>query len=116
LDDITYGFLNNFSGGRPLSIHDLSVLLDTSPEPLISPVKALVNDKYIEVAYPALEDEPDEFALHTQFQITYSGSAALILHKQEKRRFHFAEFRAWCTLAIAFSALILSLINLFTNL
>lgn len=106
--------LQLFAERSALSLHDLAVLGNTGPAVLAEDVVYLHREGYLKVDgnYALLHDLKDgELTQDAPLVLTVAGRVALQnkLDAQKERRFN--EIRAWITLAIAFAALVISIIS-----
>lgn len=109
--DVLYFLLKEFDSHDVLSVSTLSQLTNSDPANVAEYLSELLKCGYIRFC----DSESKCLTPRSNLRITVNGRSALRDEKHRRKYHHFSEFRSWATLAIALSALVLSLINMFTS-
>lgn len=112
MDSELYDMLELYkSKGAPLSIKDVMLLCNVSDIEASKPIIWLFEAGYLKYSSGYLPTD-GTIAADTKLRLTYAGELAMRGDKRAKRAHFWIEFRSWFTLAIAFIALVLSIISL----
>lgn len=116
MDDYSLKILETIETHSGFTLIQLSTLLNADWMVFAEPINYLRKLNYLnfEPNYATLNDLTQESPLspNTPLVISYEGRAALEVERRQRRHIHFDQIRAWATLAIAFAALIVSVIAL----
>ena len=116
VDKFSFSVLKGIGKRPAVTIKELAAIYNRSVDYMEDPVLYLRRCGYLDIErnYAALHDltENSLIGRDTPLTISYGGRIAIECERKERRQSSFNEFRAWFTLAIAFAALIVSVVAL----
>ena len=115
--DYFFSVLKTYKSRDCLTLSQLSAIYNRSIFDVAEPVSYLRKQKFIRIEsnYALLHELTEDSLIDpdTPLEITLEGKAALEAEIKDRHRFRFNELRAWITLGIAGTALVISIIALF---
>lgn len=116
MDDLSFSILKCIKKRTTVTITELAAIYNQSVDYMEDPVLYLRKNGYLDIErnYANLHDLTSESLIgrSTPLVISYFGKIAAEEEHKFRKSHSFNEFRAWFTLAIAFIALIISILAL----
>lgn len=108
MDNTSFKLLKLYASRSHLSLSDLSAIYNSYADDYVSPVKYLMDEKYLKMEPNYVMLHGADFTVQVPFEIAFKGRAALEAERKSRLSFKQNELRAWLTLGIALAAFLKS--------